>query len=348
MPSENFDAAAGAGAADGGPVQRLRTVLKPLGYVVTALSLVYIVNIFLHFDWRALHFQNPLLSVAFILGFGVWASLFVLVGAYNWKLILEFLSGAALPARDVFTVYLKSNVAKYLPGNVMHYAGRNFLGSKLGWNNSEIAFSSLLEFVFGAGLTGIVIALFMAAGLVTLPPQVPLTLNYQRVSWYLGLAALASIFLILGIYAYRYLVHRESLRTTSAKLRGRGSDFFSLRFLWLLGKLFAVSAGSFVFNCAFYFYLCDYVLGFRLHPGDFFTANAAVTIGSYAGILTPGMPGGVGVRESVAILLLSAYGYPKESLVLSLIVFRIACILGDLFPYFTILLWQRRGRSEAG
>lgn len=314
----------------------MKSFIKPFGYMLTALSVAYIVNILLHFDLHALQFKNPFLSILFIFLFGVWASLFILIGAYNWKLILEFLNGATLPAGDVFSVYVRSNVAKYLPGNVMHYAGRNFLGSKLGWNNSEIAFSSLLEFVFGLGLTGIVIVLFIAAGLVSLPARVPLQLNYERIAWYSGIAMLCLVFGILLIYAYRLLIQKESLEMTSIKLYDRGKQFFSVRFLVLLAKMFLVSLFCFLLNCAFYFYLCDLVLGFRLNVADFFTANAALSIANYMSVVTPGVPGGLGVKESVSMLLLSAYGYPKEALVLSLIVFRVACMLGDLFPYLVI------------
>lgn len=326
----------------------MKKAIRPLGYLVTVVSVLYIVNIFLHFDWHALRFENPLLSIVYIVLFGVWASLFVAAGAFNWKLILEFLSGTRLPLRDVLSVYLRSNAAKYLPGNVMHYAGRNFLGSKLGWNNSEIAFSSLLELLFGVGLNGVVILLFVSAGLVTLPPQFPLKLQYEAVFRYAAVAAAGAMFSLLLLYAYRLVVHNESLQVTSEKLRARGKEFLSRRFVLLVGKMFLIALCCFVLNCAFYFYLCDLVLGFHLSPADFFAANTALAVAGYFGVLTPGAPGGLGVRESVSVLLLSAYGYPKEPLVLSIIVFRIACTLGDLIPYVAIKLAGRRSSEQTG
>jgi uncharacterized membrane protein YbhN (UPF0104 family) len=320
----------------------MKACIRPLGYLLTVLSLAYIVNIFLHFDWQALRFENPLLSLGYILLFGLWASLFILVGAYNWKLILEFLADEPLPARDVFSVFIRSNVAKYLPGNVMHYAGRNFLGSRLGWSNSEIAFSSLLEFVFGLGLTGLVIVLFLAAGLVTLPAQVPLTLNYERLARYAVLAASALLLALLLVYAYRLLVRRESMSAISTRIFTRGRQFLSRRFLLLVAKMFLLSLFCFVLNCAFYFYLCDLVLGFRLRTADFFSANAALSIANYMGVVTPGVPGGLGVKESVSVLLITAYGYPKEALLLSVVVFRVTCVLGDLLPYLVLKLGAAR------
>ncbi len=315
--------------------------VKPIGYTITVLSLIYIINITHNSDFNTLHFKNPFVSVLFILLFGVWASLFIVIGAYNWKLILEFVNGSSVQTKDVFQVYLKTNVAKYLPGNVMHYAGRNYLGSKLGWNNSEMAFSSLLEYIFGFGLTGIVILAFIGVGLVSIPPQVALTVNYNKILGLSALAAASAIVLVIFIYTYRYFVSKEPLKVTSRKLKNRAQQFFTWGFLVLSVKLFLISLLCFIMNCLYYYYLCDLVLNFHIKPSDFFNANVALSIANYMSILTPGVPGGLGVKESVSILLISAYGYPKESLVISILVYRITCVLGDIIPYFLVMLWKK-------
>jgi uncharacterized membrane protein YbhN (UPF0104 family) len=324
-------------------VDKLKSYFKPIGYLVTALSVGYLVVVFLNFDRHVLHFANPLASMLFLFLFGVWASLFVVVGAYNWKLILEFVNGAPIPAKDLFPVYLKSNIAKYLPGNVMHYAGRNYLGSKLGWKNSDMAFSSLLEYIFGSGLTGIIILIFIVCGLITIPLQITLQPSYGKIAGYSALGAAGGLFII---YLYRFFVHKEELRVTSRKLKERAQRFRSVGFMVLCAKLSAISLVCFVLNCAFYFYLCDLVLDFHIKPVDFFNANAALSIAGYMSILTPGVPGGLGVKESVSMVLMSAYGYPKESLMMSLLVFRIACVLGDVLPYVMVKIYE--GASPRG
>lgn len=318
-------------------MDKLKSFFKPISYVVAALSAAYLLFVFLHFDWRALKFANSFVSISFMFLFGVWASLFVVVGAYNWKLILEFVNGAPIPAKDLFPVYLKSNIAKYLPGNVMHYAGRNYLGGKLGWKNSEMAFSSLLEYIFGSGLTGVVIIIFIAFGLITIPPQVTLKLSFSKITGYAVFGAAGGLFII---YLYRYFVHNEKMRTTSRKLKERVQRFCSINFLVLCAKLSAISLICFVLNCVFYFYLCDLVLDFHIKPDDFFNANAALSIAGYMSILTPGVPGGLGVKESVSMVLMSVYGYPKESLMMSLLVFRIVCVLGDALPYILVKIYE--------
>jgi len=312
-----------------------------IGYLLTLISLAYIVSIFTGLDFSEWHFRRPFLTVSLILVFGVVASSSVFIGAYSWKLILEFVNGGDVPTKDVFRVYLHSNIAKYLPGNVMHYAGRNYLGSKLGWKNAEMAFSSLLEYIFGFGLTGLIIVLLAVVGLVNIPSQFVLKINAEAVTKIVAIGILATISAATVLFFYRYFVVKEQFNITKNKVVSYISRFFTGRFLFLLGKMFVITLVGFLINCVFYFYLCHLILDFPISPADFFNANAALSIASYTSILTPGVPGGIGVKESVSILLLSAYGSPKEGLLLSLLVFRVTCVLGDVVPFLMLKLFPR-------
>ena len=327
-------------------MDKVKKILRAIGYFLTLLAIIYIVNIIAHFNWNALSFQSPLKSLAYIVLFGIWASLFVLINAYNWKLILEFLSNSSISAKDIFQVYLKSNIAKYLPGNVMHFAGRNYLGNKLGWKHSEVAFSSLFEYIFGAGLTGIIIILFIAAGLIAIPPQVSLKINFHRILVYSSIGAAGGFALIVLIYAYRYFYSKEQLHVTSGKLWRRAKQFFTRGFLVLAVKLFLISLFCFLLNSVFYFYLCELVLDFHIKQTDMFNVYAALGIANYSGILTPGVPSGFGVKESVSFLLISAYGYPRGILMISILVYRIVCVLGDLLA-FGIAIWVSKDANNA-
>jgi uncharacterized membrane protein YbhN (UPF0104 family) len=109
--------------------------------------------------------------------------------------------------------------------------------------------------------------------------------------------------------------------------------------------MFFITLGCFIINCIFFFYLCYLILDFQIRPEDFFNVNAALSIASYTSILTPGVPGGIGVKESVSVLLIAAYGYPKEQLLMSLLVFRVTCVLGDVVPFFVVKLFPGIFRS---
>ncbi len=323
-------------------MDRLNKFIRPLGYLLTFAALIYLVNIIAHFDWYSMKFKNSFASVFFTVLFGFWASLFLFIGAYNWKLILEFVNGESVSTKDVFHVYLKSNVAKYLPGNVMHYAGRNYLGNKLGWNNSEMAFSSFLEFIFGAGSTGIIIIMLLALGFINIPPQISFTFNFHKIVGYSALVAAAGLVVIGLMYSYRYFFYKERLRVTSQKIWHKAKQFFTGAFIILFVRLFLISLFCFFLNSIFFFYLCHLVLDFHIQPYDMFNVYAALGIANYSSIITPGVPSGLGVKESVSFLLISAYGYPKEMLLMSILVYRVACILGDLLSFLFVIFYPAK------
>ena len=67
------------------------------------------------------------------------------INAYVWKLYIDFFSQKRNDTRPIQKVYLKSNIAKYLPGNILQYADRNILGSQLGIGHKSIAAASVME-----------------------------------------------------------------------------------------------------------------------------------------------------------------------------------------------------------
>jgi len=308
------------------------------GYGLTLASLGYIAYILAGLDLGQLQIGNPFLALVLIGAFGAFASVSVFIGAYCWKLILEFINGTQVSTRDVFYVYLKSNIAKYLPGNVMHYAGRNYLGSKLGWKNSEMAFSSLLEYLFGFGLTGLVILLLASAGLVRLPPEMTLAVNTSALGKFAVLGLVIVLAIVAALFCYRGVVHQAKIQDTANEFYLQARRFLTLRFVALFLKMFFIALGSFAINGIFYYYLCDLIVNLQIRPADIISVTAALSIANYTSILTPGVPGGIGVKESVSVLLIAGYGYPQELLLVSLLVFRITCVLGDLVPFLMVKL----------
>lgn len=68
-------------------------------------------------------------------------------------------------------------------------------------------------------------------------------------------------------------------------------------------------------------------------------SNILIFIGAYAaswiiGFVTPGSPGGIGVREALLILILQMYISESQAVTLAL-VFRIITTLGDILFFFS-------------
>jgi glycosyltransferase 2 family protein len=63
---------------------------------------------------------------------------------YIWWQTLKFLH-QDLPLQQILPIYLKTNIAKYLPGNIWHYYGRVWVVTKSGGSGSAAMVSVLLE-----------------------------------------------------------------------------------------------------------------------------------------------------------------------------------------------------------
>ena len=240
------------------------TLLASIG-----LAFIYAVsNIFLALSWRELlaHLQDPL----------------------NWQSSMK--------------IYGVSQLARYLPGNIFHLAGRQALGMSAGISPSALAKSTVWEL----GLIAFAGALFSALVLPVfwqgLPPTTALLL-------WAAIVAIAAIGL--------------------NKVWGR-----HIKAAFLLQVLFlAVSGLIFVF-------LLECLSGQSARPALWVLAGGAYVVAWLAGLLTPGAPAGVGVREAVLLFMLRGC-LPESDLLLAIIMARVVTVFGDLIFFFSVFFLIR-------
>ncbi|MFK8052126.1 MAG: hypothetical protein AB8F65_04070 [Woeseiaceae bacterium] len=85
----------------------------------------------------------PLLTTM-VIGSVVFAATLNLLG-FGWAKLIASTEAASHTRLALMSVFAKTSVAKYLPGNVMHYAGRQFLAGKLGPKQKQIAKATVAE-----------------------------------------------------------------------------------------------------------------------------------------------------------------------------------------------------------
>lgn len=191
--------------------------------------------------------------------------------------------GIALSIPAAWRIISISQVAKYLPGNVLHHVGRVVLAGKAGVPTGAALGSMALETaaVLGVGAVLSFWILFENSPLAGMP-------------WRVGGVLL--LLLLAGVMCWR-LVKRQGWGTR----RWHGALPREFEFLWWLplvslcflpyGPLLGW-AGTLVQGA-----------GGALDVG-WMTASSAYALGWVAGFLTPGAPGGMGVREMVFVLVL--------------------------------------------
>ncbi len=232
-----------------------------------------------------------------------------------WTWVLQELNQAVEPIHFI-QVYLKTNIAKYLPGNIWHHYGRIVAAKNANVSPSAATLSVLLEPLLMAAAALIIIISFggtFAAGNV----------NF--------LAQIAQLLALLGVLC---VVHPRFLNPTIRflqRLKGRMSNtttesnpMVSIRrypvrpLLGELGFLALRSLG---------FILTMFALG-SLNFSQIPLLMGAFSFAWLVGFVVPGAPGGLGVFEATAIALLQNR-FPPAIVISAIALYRLISIVAE-------------------
>lgn len=236
-----------------------------------------------------------------VLAFAYGANNLFLGGAW-WYLLKKF--SATVQPREAMRIYGISQLAKYLPGNVFHIAGRQAIGMSAGIDSWALAKSSVWEL----GLLVVAGTLFGALALPLLGVGVN---SYAGI----GLFVTASLLAIL-------LTHRIMGPLVAMAL------LFYLLFLVLSGTVFLLSLAIFT---------ADSISADLSWPA----VVGAFVVAWLIGLVTPGAPAGVGIREAVLYFFLKA-SVQQTDLIMAVLLGRIVTVAGDFLFY----LYATISRSE--
>lgn len=276
-----------------------RTIAKATGLGLSVLAVGFVVSRVLTLseglDLTVLSTIAPyllLLSVAY--------ASFSLLLALAWRNILEFL-GVDMGKSQSIAVYGMSQLAKYIPGNIFQFVGRQAIGYQQGIASGPLAKSVIWELALLVG-AGAIFALTLAL------------LWSWDAPWILYIAG---TLLAAGAIA------------------------------WMAARLFSVSISNAFFQHLIFLFLTGVVFVIvvvLIQPGEVNSFRmllivAYAFIGAWlVGLLTPGAPAGIGIREYVLILVLG-HAIGESTLLLATILSRFITAFGDvlLFAFASIL-----------
>jgi glycosyltransferase 2 family protein len=218
-----------------------------------------------------------------------------------WGKILRYFQ-QPLPYSWVLRVYLKTNLAKYLPGNIWHYYGRVSAVKEAGGTLEVATFSVLLEPLLMAA-AALIIALWGGSS--------------NNRGWQ-----------IISLLAVTLSVHPSFLNPLMqflGKSKGKketGLQLKSYPILPLLGEIGFVSLRGTGFIFA--------VMVFTtIDLGNLPQVLSGFSWAWLLGLVIPGAPGGIGVFEATAIALLQPIFAP--GLLLGVVaIFRVVSLLAEL------------------
>lgn len=202
-----------------------------------------------------------------------------------WGAALRAL-GAKVSALWSVRVYLQTNIAKYTPGKVWHFYGRILAGQKVGIGRGTILVSVLIESVQLA-----IIASVLGFGLFVVRGQ-----SLQPIHG-LTLAAVA----LIGVFSLKPRFLNRGLRFLT---RLRKADLPPDEGVSLRSSLLPAYIGTFAFVVIRGLGMYTGFLAFTPAPLD----TLPMILGAFSlawviGFVVPGPPAGIGIFESVMVLL---------------------------------------------
>ena len=239
----------------------------------------------------------------------------VFINGFAYREILKMLGAQDVDTREINDVYVSSNIAKYLPGNVMHFAGRNIIGVKYGLSNKQLLFATFFEVGLKVIVAVIMIVLLSFEQFMTL-----INAGDNALVIPIVIAVAIVVFAGLAIVFYKF------------------KDTLTLTVLWRK-TVFVILADTLIYAI---YAICFIGLLYVLVDFEAIRSVALMLAGVYiiswlVGFVTPGAPGGMGVREAALIILLGSL--MKESDVLLVgIVYRVCTIIGDVLSFIVNII----------
>ncbi len=311
-----------------------KKITRIIGYGVAAISLFYIFWIG-HSQWEKIRdlfkfSENwPGILIAII----AYTTLRSLILSQVWKNLISGF-GFKITFKESFIILGRSQIAKYIPGNIFHYLGRHILSKNIGIPNGVIINSIFTETILLI-LSSISI-FFISAIIYGYKNFVFEGVNNLLVS----AAIIIGIIIFLSLIVFLIIKYIPGIKEKLVRHNVIVSlKSLNIRKLWIqvfLGLILCMI--FFTFSGSIMWYLNKYFWGESSLLFLFIIGTNAVAW--VAGFITPGASGGIGVRELVIIALLAPYiGQPK-ALVLSIIL-RLVTISGDLLSFVITYLLRR-------
>lgn len=298
------------------------------GVVLTLLAATFFVKSLLELDPVRLADLPIVGLLASVASWSIFYAL-LLVGVSVGFVNLIHASGhrSALP-REGLVIWGKANIAKYLPSNVLHFAGRQLIGARFGWPQGSIAAASLFEI-------GLQVLLPCGTAVLLLVVFGRWAMVEEAGGWLVPFVLVAAVGVMLVLFGrhLRPWLPRRMLEPLARLVLPHPAALLPAVVWYLL---------FFIGMCLIVWSLYAMVAGYitlRQLP----ILSIAFLISWVMGFVIPGAPGGIGVREGSFALLGGVFLTP-DILVIVALLMRFVTLLGEGLIFLVAL---QVGRSTA-
>lgn len=301
----------------------MKKFINYFGKLLMVLSIAFIVKQVISYDVDfSVIFQLNILIVFVICT--IFQGINTFYASFIYNHLLRIVCKKKIDQKKVSLLYCKTDLYKYLPGNVMHFVGRNQIAVETGESHVDVALATLIE----------IVCLILGAGLVTVICVFNYLVSYIKlfeIDMFIifAVGAVGFIIVIALFYIFRKKIFRQ---IEKHKFLFEKRNLFQIIIVVLKCILrLSVNAVAFILL----------MMAFGLVPDS---AELLVLVFGFfimswlIGYVTPGAPGGIGVREFIMTVFLGAY-FPESTLLTVVILYRVLCICTDIVSYLISLAY---------
>ena len=280
--------------------KRIKNIIYTLGKLAGIVALIYVLYK-LSQEYTLSSFLERLSSIKqIIIPLIVINFISLLIGIYGWYIMLLQYSKIKFKYITAYYYYAKTDISKYLPGNIFHLVGRQAFASKIGISQVDMAKVSLFHTI------SILVATILSSTI--------LILFVSSIESYIKyLMILASIISLIVIY---YL-----FPTFSKKKKSITTTLFTISVL-MQGLLLSIIVYWQIDSISF---------------EEFLKVTSIYILSWLIGFVTPGASGGLGVREG-AFLAISNFihlNISTDIILFSVLLVRLINILVDILMFIS-------------
>lgn len=306
-----------------------KKLMKLAGNILTVIAVVFVCKkLFnMELDYNIIFSGSGILwTILISLVYGCA----IIIYGWPWKRYVQMITKARIPFFKVAFIMAKSNLLKYIPGNVFQYVGRNELAVRYGLKHSEVGMATFFDVATNLFAAFVLGCIFYLEGFLKVIIQLK-----QELSVILCIGIVVCIGLLFALWKQR--------------------KSFILKYLEIVRnrKNFGIICNNFVFyilnmliNSGLYIATLILMLGMRLSSSDVYILLGAFILAWIIGFVVPGAPGGIGIRELVMTMLIPG-DMDVQMVLLGLVVYRLINVLGDIIGFLMIFILERGFRGGA-
>ena len=307
----------------------MKKALKIIGNIVMIAALAFVVKKLLDMDISFSQLSEGRVVCALVLCF-VIQTVIIICSCYPWLVFTRSLSGRKIPFSAAMPVYTQSNLYKYLPGNVFQYVGRNQLAADMEISHVDVACATVLDVLFCVFWTA-VISVIMLGGRIA-----ELLSKYGRNLLIVGAVGIVIVIALILAVRMKFRDKFKAYISRYSKAFSKENRPMLLRgvFYYLLQN--AVSAAMYMG--------CLALIVPQADTGELTALTGAFLFAWIIGFVTPGAPGGIGIREGV-MLFVCGDSF-ADRIVLFVLVMRIGSVFADVAAFVIGKIYGKAHKSQ--